>query len=108
MLEIANSGPDVKTSGTSLQGFIETTYHDLSSVLGDPAFIEDYPEEKVSCQWQIELDNGSVCTIYSWKTGGRVPFGPYNWHVGAHRPEVFDELLEALEDAGIEVIPSRR
>lgn len=107
MLEIVRVSPHVDTNGTALRGYIETSYQELESILGEPTFTDYEPEEKVACEWSIELDNGTVCTIYSWKTEGRVPYGEYRWHVGARKVEAFDHLLEALEDAGIEVKPTR-
>jgi len=103
MLEIVNVSPYVDANGCGLQGYITTKYAELESVLGEPSFTDEYPEEKVSCEWKIELDNGTVCTVYSWKTDGQIPYGEYKWHVGGRKKEAFDHLLEALEDAGIEV-----
>ena len=107
MLEIVRVSEHIDTNGTGLSGYITASYTDLESVLGEPTYIDTYPEEKVACEWSLELETGHVCTIYSWKTDGVIPYGRYKWHVGARKAEVFDQLLEALDDAGIEVEAER-
>ncbi len=107
MLEIVQVSPFVDTNGCALRGYITTSYQELESVLGEPTFVDYDPEEKTACEWAIELENGTVCTVYSWRTQGRVPYGEYRWHVGARKAEAFDHLLEALEDAGIQVEAER-
>lgn len=107
MLEITRVSPYVDTNGTHLRGYITTTYAELESVLGEPSHIDQDPDEKVACEWAIELETGAVCAVYSWETQGATPAGLYRWHVGARGVEAFDQLLEALEDAGIEVEAER-
>lgn len=56
------------TSGTSFNGTtIETTVQNLRKVLGDPSFEDNTGEDKVNFEWDCEIENGKVVTIYDWK-----------------------------------------
>jgi hypothetical protein len=65
---------------TSLQGYVESTYNELVEIFGTPTYGPDSQEDKVSCEWILDID-GTVCTIYDYKTKG-TPYGKYNWHIG--------------------------
>jgi hypothetical protein len=72
-------------NGTSLRGYIRTTYQNLVEVLGEPT-LGPYSNEgdgKVSCEWGIEFDDGTIVTVYDWKTGD-TPMLDYSWHIGGY------------------------
>lgn len=54
-----------ETAGTSLQGYIETTRAELTRVFGKP--IEYGEGGKVTIEWGILFDDGTIATIYDWK-----------------------------------------
>ena len=68
-----------KTNGTSLVGYIKTTYDELVKKLGEPNYGPS-GDQKVTCEWILEVD-GDPCTIYDWKTG-KTPKDLHKWHVG--------------------------
>ena len=41
--------------GTSLQGYVTTTYDKLLAVLGKPTYTDGDPYEKVNCEWIIDV-----------------------------------------------------
>lgn len=54
-----------ETAGTSLQGYIETTRAELTRVFGEPT---EYGEGgKVTIEWGILFEDGTIATIYDWK-----------------------------------------
>jgi len=54
-----------ETSGTWLQGHIETTRAELTKAFGEPT---QYGEgDKVTIEWGIQFDDGTIATIYDWK-----------------------------------------
>lgn len=56
------------TSGTSFNDTtIEATVANLRKVLGDPSFEDNTGEDKVNFEWDCEIENGNVVTIYDWK-----------------------------------------
>ena len=52
-------------AGTSLQGYIETTRAELTRVFGEP--IEYEEGGKVTIEWGILFEDGTIATIYDWK-----------------------------------------
>jgi hypothetical protein len=53
-------------SGTSLQGYIETTKAELVSVFGEPMW-SGSDGEKVTIEWGILFEDETLATIYDWK-----------------------------------------
>tara|TARA_B100001758_G_C17977449_1_gene386370 strand:- start:29 stop:385 length:357 start_codon:yes stop_codon:yes gene_type:complete len=77
---------DQTLTGSSLQGYIKTTYADLVEKFGEP---EKYDLDKSTAEWCVEfcvdLGKGDYkfvnATIYDWKTDA-TPMGEYDWHIG--------------------------
>jgi len=51
--------------GTSLKTYIEATYRELATLLGEPYEDDGY---KVSGCWVAQDANGNIATIYDWKS----------------------------------------
>ena len=77
---------DQTLAGSSLQGYIKTTFADLVEKFGKPDTID---LDKSTAEWCVEfcvdLGGGDYkyvnATIYDWKTDS-TPLGEYDWHVG--------------------------
>jgi hypothetical protein len=65
-------------NGTSLKGYITTTYDELCRTFGAPTI---FVGDKTNAEWFIEFEDGSVATVYDWKLD-HVPLEPYRWHIG--------------------------
>ena len=73
-------------NGTSFHDVtITTTINDLTRLLGEPTYVGDFSEDKVTVEWVCETVEGHVITIYDWKE--------YRWidkdekiefHLGGH------------------------
>ena len=77
---------DMDITGTSLMGYINTTYDRLLEVFGEPTHY-DSSDGKVTAEWDIEFidDDGDVhkATVYDWKQYDLgTPHATYDWHVG--------------------------
>jgi hypothetical protein len=83
-----------KVNGTSLKGYMVTTYEALVNKLGNPNRGPS-GDKKTDCEWVVDID-GEVCTIYNWKTGG-IPEGTYRWHIGGHSSNAVKFLEEVME-----------
>ena len=71
-------------NGTSLQGYIVATYSELVAVFGAPSYgPDDEDSDKVTCSWELELEGGTIVTIYDWKEG-KTPRDTYRWHIGGY------------------------
>jgi len=59
------STKEIEIAGTFLQGYVETTKTELVSVFGDPITYAD--GDKVTIEWGIRFEDGTIATIYDWK-----------------------------------------
>jgi hypothetical protein len=92
MIEAKINKPNINTNGTSLQGYVTTTYSFLVDKLGEP--ISDNAD-KVTCYWDIEFKDGSVACIYDWKTES-TPMESYDWHIGGKSPTIVEKIEDLL------------
>ena len=67
-----------KINGTSLQGYIETTFAELKQIFGEPTSFEG---DKTNAEWAIEFNDGTVASIYDYKNPS-LPHERYEWHIG--------------------------
>lgn len=83
--------------GTSLKGYVTTTLARLIEVFGEPDY---YPEgDKVTVNWSILFDNGTVATIYDWKRyeAGRPGLTEvFQYNIGGLDTEAVSLIKEAL------------
>ncbi len=93
-----------KTNMSSLQGYIETTYEELVTALGEPTFTES-ELDKSTVQWDLtvivkrpydEDHDYVVATIYDWKTA-ETPTEPYKWHIGGFDNDAVDVVQQLLK-----------
>lgn len=85
-----------KFNGTSLQGYVTCDYAKLVEVFGKPTYGPDDRGDKVTCEWCIEFEDGSVATIYDWKEY-ETPFGTYSWHIGGKNTRAAWNVQDLLE-----------
>jgi len=85
--------------GTSFQGAtITASLADLIGVLGAPHRIGEQ-NDKVQNEWEFELENGAVFTLYDWKEYRRYSdTESIEWHIGSHNALTSLAALEALEE----------
>ena len=97
---------DININGTSLQGYINCSYDDLTKALGYP-LEEGFDDYKSDAEWQIEFDDyGTVATIYNYKNGknylgdqGLNLCDITQWHVGGRRPEIVERVAFLIKTA---------
>jgi hypothetical protein len=86
---------------TSYKGYIVTTYQELCEVFGPP---DDGPNDldadKVTCCWRLKFADGTVASIYDWKTGS-TPFGEYDWHIGGHNIKAVNRVKTAMRSVRV-------
>ena len=100
--------------GTSFFGnTITATLADLTNVLGAPHGIGEW-NDKVQNEWELELEDGTVFSVYDWKEYRRYSnTDTIEWHVGAHDSNSGYKACEALEEAlaegvNIKHVPEKR
>lgn len=97
--------PTSDINGTSLQGEVRTTRDKLVAAFGEPNLPGD--DYKVSTEWGILFEDGTVATIYDYKETSRYdPSYPDeldpsfdDWHVGGFSQAAVKHVHEALRKA---------
>ena len=82
-------------NGTSLKGYVATTYDTLVRLLGEP------PSDgcdKTTAEWILLFDDGTIATIYDYKMDS-TPYGLYDWHVGGHSHKAHEYVEKLLAKA---------
>lgn len=82
-----------RLSGTSLMGYVRTSYHDLVDLLGEPTS-RGSEDNKVSVEWVLVIGD-TVATIYDYKGDCLMTSEVSWWHVGGHT-QVSLSLVDAL------------
>ncbi len=92
--------------GTTLQGYVHTTYDKLVDTFGDPTIGEDMSDAQWVLQFKVPEDEGSqnfdyiTATIHKvdeWDEDN-IPDGIYRWHVSGYDEEAVDCVKEVLGD----------
>jgi hypothetical protein len=84
---------DANANMTSLQGETMITYSELVAIFGQPDMGPNADADKVTCEWALKFADGTIATIYDWKTG-YTPQNAYSWHIGGHS---FDAVMRVDE-----------
>ena len=85
--------------GTSLQGYIKTTYDEIVEVFGEPRYTGG--DDKVTTEWDLEFEVDDVyvvATIYDWKLG-HTPYRTYDWHIGGYSTQAAHVVAKYMKDA---------
>jgi len=90
---------EASAAGTSLQGYIKTTYGDLVEVFGEPRYTSS-GDDKVTAEWDLEFlvdDEYVTATIYDWKLD-ETPFVEYDWHIGGFSTQAAHVVEKYMKD----------
>ena len=63
----------------------------------------DLDADKVTCCWRLKFADGTVASIYDWKTGS-TPFGEYDWHIGGHNIKAVNRVKTAMRSVRVDSI----
>jgi hypothetical protein len=84
-------------SGTSLKGYVTSTLAELIETFGEPEYFAE--GDKVTVEWSILFDNGTVATIYDWKRyemGRPALTEVFQYNIGGHDHEAVTLVKKAL------------
>ena len=93
-MEFTISNDSSIANGTTARGFLKTTYDELVAKLGEPRDVNSL-DGKVKCEWILLFSDGSVGTIYNWKTE-IIPKDMYYWRVGGKGIDITRKVEKAL------------
>lgn len=89
-----------EVAGTWLQGHTTpTTRRKLSAVFGEPIQYEE--GDKVTLEWGIQFEDGTIATIYDWKRyeqGTPALDEEMSYNVGGISPDAVARVEEALKE----------
>ena len=89
--------PGALGNGTSLQGYVTTTLDTLIGTFGEPEY---YGEgDKVTVDFTILFDNGTIATVYDWKRYEKGTPGldeVFQYNIGGHNLEAVALVQQAL------------
>jgi hypothetical protein len=95
---------DTTGTGSSLQGYVTTTRSALIETFGMPTFTSDEEYEKVTTEWIIKFQDGTIATIYDWKRyeeGAPALNEVYDWHIGGYTKVAVSRVQETLASAPV-------
>jgi hypothetical protein len=98
-MQFANVSDTDLWVGTSLIGEVTATRDHLEKVFGKPS-VTGGEGDKVTVEWTIAFEDGSIATIYDWKRyeeGSPEWDEVYGWHVGGRTPKAIDLVKSAIE-----------
>ena len=88
------------TSNGSLMGTFDSTRRKIEEVFGAPTFTTDEEWEKVTIEWVIKFEDGTVASIYDWKRyeeGTPALDEEYEWHIGGKSIRAAELISQAME-----------
>jgi hypothetical protein len=81
---------------TSYKGKVNITYAELVEIFGAPDRGPNDLGDKVTCNWELKFDDGTVATIYDWKMND-TPMGEYMWHIGGYSMDAVDRVIDCVD-----------
>ena len=87
----------------SSTSFFGTTFlasvNQLIEVIGQPTIQDNIGEDKTNFEWDMELEDGTVFSIYDWKEYRTIGLDEViEWHIGGknktNTEKALDQLLE--------------
>ena len=85
-------------SGTSFFGTIfPASVNQLVKAIGEPMHEENTGEDKTNFEWDMELEDGTVFSIYDWKEYRSISLDEViDWHIGGKNGDSTVKALEQL------------
>lgn len=94
---------DINFTGTHYLDFVNVNYKSLVEIFGKP-IIPFGGDGKVDAEWVIEFEDGTIGTIYNYKTGknylgsaGTPTKKITHWHIGGKDPIVVCYINDVLK-----------
>lgn len=88
---------NVDVNGTWLQGYVKGTRREIEATFGKP---EEWGDgDKVTTEWSIRFDDGTIATIYDWKRyelGAPKMDERIEWHIGGRNALAVERVEDAL------------
>lgn len=85
-------------AGTSFFGTtFQASVNQLVKAIGEPMHEENTGEDKTNFEWDMELEDGTVFSIYDWKEYRSISLDEViDWHIGGKNGDSTVKALEQL------------
>jgi hypothetical protein len=80
---------------TSRKGEFPITFAELVEIFGAPDRGPNADLDKTTCEWTLTFEDGTVATIYDYKTPF-TPMGEYEWHIGGHDAVAYTHVVDTI------------
>ena len=81
---------------TGLKGEFPITFAELCEIFGQPKYGPNCRDlDKTTCEWALTFEDGTIATIYDYKTDW-TPMGEYEWHIGGHSEAAVDRVVDTI------------
>jgi hypothetical protein len=95
---------DIETMGTCGQGYIfDVTRAEIEAVFGKPAYdeaVEEFSGDgKVTVEWTLGFEDGTIATIYDWKRyelGTPAMDERIDWNIGGNSKRALEIVAEMM------------
>ena len=92
---------------SGLRGYVNTTLAELIEIFGLPDYGPNAHDlDKTTCEWGLKFDDGTIATIYDYKTN-YTPMGEYEWHVGGYDDravEIIQSMINTHRDPLVKMV----
>ena len=96
----------VEVVGTSGQGSVTATREQVMKTFGAPAYCEWDSFDKITIEWEVLFNDGTIATIYDWKRNydGDLEdpiglFEEFTWNIGGNNENAVKMVEEAIAKA---------
>lgn len=94
---------NVEVGGTHGVGSIVATREEMTQTFGAPTYCEWESGDKVTIEWDVKFNDGTIATIYDWKRiecGEEADaiglFDPFQWNIGGHNEKAVEAVRMAI------------
>jgi hypothetical protein len=86
---------DANANFTGLKGEFPITFAELVEIFGKPKYGPNADLDKTTCEWALTFEDGTIATIYDYKTN-QTPMFEYAWHIGGHDALAYTHVVDTI------------
>lgn len=87
---------DANANMTGFKGEFPIAFAELVEIFGQPKYGPNCRDlDKTTCEWALTFEDGTIATIYDYKTDW-TPMGEYEWHIGGHDAEAVVRVHDCI------------
>jgi hypothetical protein len=92
-MNITKATPE-QVNGTSKQGRFSATFKQMVEAFGHPEEVEN--DDKITVEWNLKFEDGTIATIYDYYGLLRDPKGGFLWNIGGHTEQAWKNVANTI------------